>query len=170
MVQGKNRSRWRGIAKKFPQRVHLGPADDAMGGTRDQAVQGNYAQAIGHAGCGSLGVQAGQELADVRAAGIEVPGTKCGRESRTPVVVAGRVHVRDSSVCRELPDSVANQRAALGRSVISDIAGDHDQVKARQMTAVPENLVERTQRVNTILVEAARGDMGIGQVQDPVRH
>jgi hypothetical protein len=38
------------------------------------------------------------------------------------------------------------------------------------MTAVPENLVERTQRVNAILVKAARGDMGIGQVQDPVRH
>jgi hypothetical protein len=38
------------------------------------------------------------------------------------------------------------------------------------MAAIPEDLVERCEGIDAILVEAASGYMGVGQVQDPMGH
>ena len=38
------------------------------------------------------------------------------------------------------------------------------------MAAIPEDLVERCEGIDAILVKPASGDMGIGQVQDPMGH
>jgi hypothetical protein len=170
MMQGEDSTSWRRVAEETSQGVELGMADDAVNRTRNQAVQGDHPQATGHADCRPFVIQAGEKMAGLRAAGIEVPGAECGREAGAPVVITCGVHMRDPAVCREPPDPVANQRAALSRAVISDVPGDYDQVKVREVAAVPENLLERCKRVNTGFVEAARGDMSIRQVQDPVWH
>jgi hypothetical protein len=170
MVQRDDRSRGRGVTQGLLQRAELGPAHHAVTGTGNQAVEGDHPEATGHADGRALVVQSIQQDTGVRAARVTVPGAERGREAGPPVVVSGGIDVRDATAGGELADPVPDRGASLGRAVVSDIAGDHDQVQASEMAAIAQDLVERAECGDAIRVEAGRGGVGVGQVQDPVGH
>lgn len=133
-----------------------------------QAVQGDHPEPADHADGRAFVVQAVEEHAGVGVPGVPVARTERGTEAGPPVVVTGGVDVRDPVAGRELPDPIADQGAALGRAVVGDVATDDDQVQVGEVAAIAEDLVEGTERIDTVAVEPGGGGVGVGKVEDPM--
>ena len=75
--------------------------------------------------------------------------------------------MRDAALGRERTHPLHDRAAARSRAVIGDVAADHDGVQAGQVAGVMQDALESGDGVDAVHVGAGRGDVGVGEMQDP---
>ncbi len=168
VVQHHDRSVSIGRGQDLTQPREPSRADPAVHLTRDQAVQGDDFVARCEAHRGSPPGPVGQQAAGVPTAGVQVTAAQAGRKGLAVVVVPGAEHRRHAALLSEATNQGPGDAVAPRRAVLGDVAAHHDQVHARQMPAVVQQLLEDDTSVDAVGIRSAvTREVAVGQVQDP---
>lgn len=163
VVENHDRPTAGGGCELVGQPGELLPAQPAWGLAGHEAVEGDHPQPANLAhGCAAVGERRAPDIGAVRA---QVTRPEHLAERIPVVMVADRVDVRDAALGGVGTDQVAHRLTGLGRSVVGDIAADHNEVEVGEVTQTVEQIAERGGGID--LTRRSSRDMGVGEVEDP---